>query len=461
MKLTFYGGAQSVTGSNYLLEIKDPSKPSGVRKILIDCGLTQGCNFCEAHNWDDFGYNPKEIDEVFVTHAHIDHTGRLPKLIKDGFKGRVYSTPPTRDFAEQLLIDSQHILRQDAEHFKRPELYTIEHINELMNQWEGLRYHHELRLGGEGRPPVATVTLIDAGHILGSACVLIEAEGKKILFSGDLGNSPAPLIGMGDVIPPVDYCLIESTYGDRLHEDLSTRHQMLEDVIIESMKRGGVLMVPAFAMERTQILLLEMKEMLEKHEIPEVPIFLDSPLAIKLTAVYNRFPQYFKKDLLKKYGTLEEILLLPRLHMTMSTEDSKLINKVPSPKIIIAGAGMSTAGRILHHEKRYLSDKKSTLLIFGYQAKGSLGRLLLDGAKKVRILHEDVPVRAQIRAIGAYSAHADQEQLLRWIAPLKGHARKVFVVQGEETPSAVLAQKIHEQFGLSTEVPSPGQTVEL
>lgn len=450
-----------MTGANYLLEIKDPSKPHGVRKILIDCGLLQGCNFCEGHNWNPFPYEPSEIDEVFITHAHIDHTGLLPKLIKEGFKGKVYSTPPTRDFAEQLLLDSQHILRQEAEHFKQPELYSVEHINELMNNWEGVRYHHEVPLGGTGRPPVARVRFISAGHILGSACIVVEAEGKKILFSGDLGNSPAPLIGPGDEIPPVDYCLIESTYGDRLHEDVSTRYQMLEKVIIESIKRGGVLMIPAFAMERTQILLLEIKQMLEKHEIPEVPIFLDSPLAIKLTSVYNRYPQYFKKELLEQYGTLEEMLNLPRLHMTMSVEDSKTINKVPSPKIIVAGSGMSTAGRILHHEKRYLSDKKSTLLIFGYQAKGSLGRMLLDGKKKVRILQEDVPVRATVRAIGAYSAHADQAQLLEWIKPLKGRVKKVFVVQGEEEPSAVLAAKLHEELGMNAVVPHSGQVVEL
>jgi len=461
MKLTFYGGAKAVTGANYLLEVKDSSKKDGVRRIIIDCGLTQGASFCQQCNWDPFGYDPSEVDEVFITHAHIDHSGRLPKLFKDGFKGKVYSTPPTREFAEPLLLDSQHILSMDAESHKLPLLYSPEDVYGLMDLWEGIPYHKTLKLGGSLEEPAVKVTLYSAGHILGSASILIEAEGKKILFSGDLGNDPSPLIGSSEAPDSPDYCLIESAYGDRVHEDLPNREAKLEEAVKESVAKGGVLMIPAFAMERTQILILKLKQMLEKHKLPLVPIFIDSPLAIKLTQVYNLFPQYFKPELIEKYGTLERMFKFPGLHMTMTTEDSKAINLASNPKIIIAGSGMSQGGRILHHEKRYLSDPRSTLLIFGYQVEGSLGRRLLDGVSPVRIHHEDVVVRARIKAIGAYSAHADQTQLLNWIKPIKRKLKKVWVVQGEESASKALAEKLINELGVHAEVPVTGLVVEL
>lgn len=449
MKLTFYGGAQSVTGANYLLEIGD-------RKILIDCGLTQGSHFVEEHNYEAFKYDVSEISEVFVTHAHIDHTGRLPKLVKDGFTGVVYSTPPTRDFAELLLLDSEHILGQEAERARHEPIFNHVDIENLMKLWKVLPYHQTLKLGDD-----ITVTLYSAGHILGSASVVIEAEGKKIIFSGDLGNQPAPFIGPAECPTDADYCVMESAYGNRIHENLATRREKLEQVIVESMKAGGALMIPAFALERTQILLLELKEMLSKHQIPNVPIFIDSPLAIKLTEVYNRYRNYFKPEIAAEYEDIKEIFRFPGMHMTLSTEDSKAINSIPNPKIIIAGSGMSHGGRILHHERRYLPDPKSALLIFGYQAEGSLGRLLLNGVKHVRIMGEDVQVRAKIKALGAYSAHADQRQLLDWLKPLTGRVKKVFLVQGEGDAAGALARRIGDEFHLDVAVPTTGDSVML
>lgn len=456
MKLTFYGGAGQVTGANYLLEFKDGSSPSGTRKILIDCGLHQGTSFCEAHNYEPFPYDPKEISEVFLTHAHIDHSGRLPKLVKDGFSKTVYSTSPTRDFAELLLYDSQHILSMEAEKDGKKPIYTDDDILNLMKNWRGLDYHETVSLG-----PDAKATLFSAGHILGSASIVVEAEGKVVVFSGDLGNSPSPLIGPSECIAKADYCLIESAYGNRNHEARPQRKQLLQDVVSSTLKEGGTLMIPAFAMERTQILLLEIKEMVETGKIPKTPIFIDSPLAIKLTTVYNRYRNYFKEELRLRFEKEDAIFHFPGLRMTLTTEDSKSINDVPGPKIIIAGSGMSQGGRILHHEKRYLPDPKSTLLIFGYQAQGSLGRLLLDGARSVRIHKEDVPVRARIKAIGAYSAHADQDQLISWAKCLKGVAKKFFVVQGEKESSEALAKRIKEELLVDAVVPIEKSSVEL
>lgn len=456
MKLTFYGGAGAVTGANYLLEIADPSQPNGVRKILIECGLAQGSHFLEVHNYEPFAYNPAEITEVFVTHAHIDHTGRLPKLVREGFKGAVYSTPPTRDFGELLLLDSQHILQEEAQRLGKPMIYDDQDIAKLMQLWRGVPYHQKIKLGDVG-----TVTLYSAGHILGSASIYIEAEGKKVIFSGDLGNQPAPLIAEAECPTDVDYCIMESAYGDRNHEDLHNRYQKLERVILDTIKDGGVLMIPAFALERTQILLLEMHEMLEKHQIPPVSIFIDSPLAIKLTGVYNLYRNYLRPELAGHFSRMDRMFEFPGLRMTPTVDDSKSINHAPNPKIIIAGSGMSHAGRILHHEARYLSDPKSTLLIFGYQAEGSLGRRLLDGAKVVHILGQEIHVHAHVKAIGAYSAHADQRQLMQWVRPLAGRVKKVYLVQGEGHAASVLAGKLTTELQIPAEVPEPAQSVVL
>ena len=440
-----------VTGANYLLE-------SGSEKILVDCGLHQGSSYCEEHNFEPFPYNPKEIEAVFITHAHIDHIGRLPKLYKDGFRGKIYSTPPTRDFAIHLLLDSQHILLKEAEEKRKSPLYGIEDIDGTMTLWEGIPYHKKLHLKN------SEVELYDAGHVLGSGFIVVSAEGKKIVFSGDMGNVSAPLVKDTETVNTADYALIESTYGGRLHEDLDIRKDILEDLIEETVESKGVLLIPAFAMERTQGLLFELDELVENGRIPRVPIFIDSPLAIKLTVVYKKYsgdPNYFDQEALTLLRKGDAIFDFPGLKMTLTTEESKAINDVPPPKIIIAGAGMSQGGRILHHERRYLSDPKSTILFVGYQAQGSLGRRILDGAKFVKIFGEEVPVRSRVKAIGGYSAHADQKKLLEWLKPMKDSLKKVFVVQGEKEQSQALAQKIRDDLAIDAEIPSINESVEL
>jgi metallo-beta-lactamase family protein len=449
MRLTCYGAAKMVTGSNYLLEI-------GGKKILIDCGLHQGSHFSERKNFELFPYDPKEIEAVLITHAHLDHTGLLPKLVRSGFSGAVYSTPPTRDFAEQLLLDSEGLLLKEAERENLPPIYTMEDVTALMTLWKPVQYHVSIPVAG------AQVEFFDAGHILGSSIVAIKAEGKRIVFSGDLGNASTPLIRETEFIEKTDYCVMESTYGDRIHEDVSRRKDLLEDAIEETAMKGGVLMIPAFAMERTQELLLEIHELAKNGRIPKSPVFIDSPLAIKLTAIYEKYRNYFNTEEFPDGGTNGAHLFnFPGLHFTLTPEQSKEINNVAPPKVIIAGSGMSNGGRILHHERRYLSDPRSTILFIGFQAYGSLGRQILDGAKVVKIFGEEVPVRCRVLAIGGYSAHADQVKLLEWVDAMRKSVKRIFLVHGEEGASEALATKIRDTMALDAVVPDMGRGYDL
>ena len=452
MNLTFYGGAQSVTGANYLLETK---KGNEAKRILIDCGLYQGSHYASRHNFEDFPYDPKTVKAVFITHAHIDHIGRLPKLFRDGFRGKIFSTPATRDFAELLLLDSEHILAREAEREGKPPICTSHDVEGAMGLWEGLSYHQKLNFED------FEVELLDAGHILGSAIIKIKAEGKTLIFSGDLGNFPAPIIQPTEKVDSADYCLIESTYGDRIHEGVDKRREQLEDAIEDTVKSRGVLLIPTFAMERTQELLYHLHELFEQGRVPKVSVFIDSPLAIKLTAVYKKYENYFNKETYRLVKSGDDILNFPGLHLTLTTEESKSINAVPSPKVIIAGSGMSHGGRILHHEKRYLGDPKSAILFVGYQAKGSLGRQILEGAPSVKIFGEEILVRCRRISISGYSAHADQPRLLDWLSPMRNSLKKVFVVQGEEGASEALAQKIQDELALDTVIPKLGDKFEL
>ena len=363
MKISFYGATQQVTGSNFLLEHKG-------KKILVDCGLFQGSKFAETLNYSSFAYDPKEIDFVLLTHSHADHSGRLPKLYKEGFRGKFFATKPTIDLSAIALDDNMDLIKDEAKKDGHDPLFSSGDLHQAFLLSQGVEYGEELDLGQDIK-----AIFHDAGHILGSAIIEInwkEETGvsKSIYFSGDLGNYPVPLLKHYDMPNQADYVVVESTYGDRLHDKNVDKKEILRQVIEETVKKGGTLMIPTFAIERTQELIYEINELIEHETLPKIPVFLDSPLAIKLTKVYKNYERYFNKKVIHDIRTGDDIFNFPGLHLTFSSQESKAINDIKFSKIIIAGSGMSLGGRILYHEREYLPDPNSTILFVGYQVEG-------------------------------------------------------------------------------------------
>jgi metallo-beta-lactamase family protein len=454
MKLHFYGGAKSVTGANYVLEVNN-------KKIMVDCGLYQGKREIEKKNKDNFSYNPAEIDFVLITHAHLDHIGKLPRLIKEGYKGPIFTTGPTADFTRLILEDSEKILEEKAAKEGIIPLFSHYEVEEIVSRFKKTEYDEPFILF-EG----IEVCFRDAGHVLGSAIIEFKvndkaAGSKKIVFTGDLGNDPVPFLRPPAKIEGADYLVIESAYGDRRHESPKKCQVLVENAAEEAAAKKGVLMIPSFALERTQQLLYHFNSLVEERKIPSMPIFLDSPLAERITAVYKRYPQYYDEEALALIGSGDDIFSFPGLDFTYTTRQSKQIDHVPPPKVIIAGSGMSHGGRIMHHELHYLSDPRNILLIVAYQAEGTLGRQISEGAREVEINDQIVSVRAKIEHISGYSGHADSEQLFNFVKPMKNSLQKVFVVQGEEKAAAALARRIEDHLGIEANVPDVGDVAEL
>lgn len=449
--LTFCGGALGPTGSNFLFETEE-------KKALVDCGLFQGEEISDVKNEESFPYEPSEIDTLFVTHTHLDHIGRIPKLVQGGFRGKIWSTPPTRDIAELMFHDSRQVLERQARQRGGEAPYTEDDIRMIMSLWETKRYHEEIPLDPDTR-----VRFLDAGHILGSAMVEITYNERKILFSGDLGNTPAPLLHDTEVPSDISCLVMESVYGDRNHEDKEERQDIVRRTIKETISRKGTLIIPVFSIERTQDMLFELNHLVENNEIPSVPVFLDSPLAIRVTEVYKRYQDQFNDSARDLISSGDDIFRFPMLRFTEAREDSMAIAEVDGPKIIMAGSGMMNGGRIVHHAKRYLPDHKNTLLLVGYQAVGTLGRRLQEGEKSVYIEDEKIPVRAEVVTIHGYSAHKQSDDLIDLVAGMakSDTLRKVFVVLGEPHASLFLAQKIRDLIGIDASVPRDGESVEL
>ncbi|MFA6353714.1 MAG: MBL fold metallo-hydrolase [Candidatus Paceibacterota bacterium] len=448
VKLTFCGGTGTVTGANFLLEIDG-------KKILIDCGLTQGDKMDEEINWEPFVYNPKEIDILFVTHAHVDHLGRIPKLINDGFRGKIYSSEPTRGLAKPMLEDTAGILSNNTV-LRLDKIYTEENIKLALSLWQGFNYHQTIKITEN-----IEVVLLNAGHILGSAMVEFLYNGKKILFTGDLGNSPSPILPDTEKITDADYLIMESVYGDRNHESRDDRRKFLEETIEDNYKRKGTLIIPTFSLERSQELLFELDALVTNNRIPVMPIFLDSPLAIRLTEVFKQYRNYFNENAQKAMIHEKYLFDFPGLHSTLQSKESQMIRNVPNPKIVIAGSGMSTGGRIVHHERHYLPDPNNTLLLTGYQSVGTPGRLIQEGLKTVRITGEDVVVRSHVVTILGYSGHKDSDGLLNFVQDMEDAVKKVFVVMGEPKSSMFLVQKLRDNLGIEAYAPERGESVTL
>jgi metallo-beta-lactamase family protein len=450
LKLTFAGGTGSVTGANFLLEGED-------KHFLIDCGLEQGSKEAEAANLKAFVYDPATIDALFITHAHIDHIGRIPKLVHDGFKGTIYSTIPTKDITALMLEDTANILShtQNDNSAILKEIYTKEIIDKAMSMWQVIDYHQDLKIDN------FIFRYRDAGHVLGSGMLEVIYNNKKIIFTGDLGNSPSPLLRDTEPIKNVDYLIMESVYGDRNHIARNERRVRFEETIQDNFKRKGTLVVPTFSLERAQELLFEIDQLVEHDRVPEMPIFFDSPLAIRLTSVYAKYTRYFNDFARKQIGDGDSIFNFPGLKFTLLTEESKEIIHEANPKIVIAGSGMSNGGRILHHEANYLPDANNTLLLTGYQAQGTLGRLIEDGSKEIRISGHEVAVRSHIVFIDGYSGHKDSDHLVEFVSQTADTLKKVFVVMGEPKSSLFLTQRLRDHLGLNAFAPEENDVVEL
>ncbi len=442
-RVCFATGIGSVTGSNFILE-----SVSG-KRILIDCGLVQGSKVAMDVNRDPFVYDPSGIHTLLVTHAHLDHVGRIPKLVKNGFRGIIYSTPETRDLAELVLNDAVKILDEEARREGVLPLYSTEDVAGVFPLWQTVPYHENLVVNDD-----FSVYFKDAGHILGSAMIEITVDGKKILFSGDLGNSPSPLLKDTEAIGEIDYLAIESTYGNRNHEPKEERSLKLEKIINDTLNRGGTLVIPAFSIDRTQTLIFEINNMMEAGRIPRFPVFIDSPMAIKATEIYKKNQNLFNDKVRDQLAKGDDIFSFPGLEYAVTSGDSRHASRLNSAKIIIAGSGMSVGGRVVSHEERFLPDPKNTILLVGYQAAGSLGRELMDGAKKVNIYGKEVKVRSKIEKLYGYSAHKDSDHLVEFVAGATERLKKVFVILGEPASSMFLAQRLNNELEANAIVPA-------
>lgn len=470
-KITFCTGVGTVTGANFLFETAAKAgAPGGARtRILIDCGLIQGEKVANDENREPFPYDISTIDALIITHAHLDHVGRIPKLVKDGYKGPIFSTPETRALAEIVLTDAVKILDMEARKDGVLPLYEAADVAKVFPLWKTIPYHEATKINNASSADIS-IFLKDAGHILGASMVEITATTErtagnppvKVLFTGDLGNSPAPLLRDTEPVGDVDYLVMESVYGDRNHEERNMRDQKLCDIVNQTIARGGTLVIPAFSIDRTQTLLYELNNMVEQKKIPSVPVFVDSPMATEATRVYAYSTELFNERVRKQIDAGDDVFAFPRLQFIATNDQSRSIEHIPGAKIILAGSGMSVGGRVIGHEETFLPDPKNTILLVGYQSPGSIGRQLADGAKKLHIHDRNVHVKAHVETIYGYSAHKDSDHLVEFVGTATpSRLKKVFVVMGEPGASMHLAQRINDELDGNAMMPERGKEYDL
>jgi metallo-beta-lactamase family protein len=464
-KISFYGGVGTVTGSKYLLE-------NDGRKILVDCGLFQGLKELRERNWQDPPFNPQDLDAVIITHAHIDHTGFLPRLVKLGFSGKVFSSRATCDLLKILIPDSGRLQEEDAEYRNRKNLTshspalplydeddaraTLELLNPVPNDGNAVEVCEGFR-----------ASFNVAGHILGASLVLVEMENArennesvKFLFSGDLGHYDQPILKDPAIPSDCDYLMVESTYGNRLHGDESSEDQ-LADIINQAAKRNAPILIPAFAVGRTQEVLYLIRELEEQKRIPVLPVIVDSPMAAQATQVYNRFSEEHDEEYASILAHKQHPLRTGSMRTASTREESKRLNDERGARIIISASGMLTGGRVMHHAMRMLPDQNATIVFVGYQAAGTTGRRIQDGEREVRIMKNWIPVNCRIEKVEGFSAHADWKAVLRWLGGLKVTPKTVFTTHGEPEAAEAMAGHIRERFGWNVVVPYYEQTIEL
>lgn len=463
MKLTFWGAARTVTGSMHQLEADG-------KRYLLDCGMYQGRRKEAEQRNRHFPFPPASIDAVILSHAHIDHSGNLPLLVKNGFSGPIYSTPATVDLAQPMLLDTAHIQEKDVEFLNKRKhlrgegeidpLYTTEDAQQTLPLLQPVPYYTPKALSAN-----FGYEAHDAGHILGSSTILLRSgeNGREVrlLFSGDLGRPSLPIIRNPDPPPAAEYLIMESTYGGRSHEEEGLVKNKLADVVNRTAAHGGKLIVPAFAVGRAQQLALLLHELSDEHGVPNIPAFVDSPLAVAVTEVFRKHPECFNDETRQFLNDGNDPFGFTRLTYIQEASESKKLNDLKGPCIIISPSGMCEAGRILHHLRNNLDNPRTTVLITGYQAADTLGRKLLDGWPEVKVFGEPIRVRATVESLQALSAHADQDELLAWMKPLVGTLKKVFLVHGEPEGAEALQAAIQDEYGVETVLPGWGERFEL
>jgi len=473
MKITFLGATKTVTGSNSLVE-------AAGKKFLVDCGMWQGKKELEEENFQEFDFNVSEIDFVLLTHAHIDHSGRIPKLYKEGFRGKVYAHKATCDLCALMLPDSGHIQEMEnewknrkrirkGENLREP-LYTAEEAARCLEIFEPVKYDEIIDI-----TPEIHVRFNDAGHMLGSSVIELwvkeEKKETKTVFTGDLGNNDIPLLSEPTMIEDADYLVMESTYGSRLHTKNEEKAELFLNIVSETLERKGTVVIPSFAVGRTQEILYELNKIKETRDdekflreyetLMKTPVYVDSPLAISATEVFKENMDLFDEETQEEMMKGDHPLEFPGLKFTVTADESKALNASQEPSIIISASGMCEVGRIKHHLKHNLWNPNSTILFVGYQAPGTLGYSIVNGAKKVKIFGEEIAVNARIEYLEGYSGHADQEGLMNFIYSFIEKPKQVFLVHGEEDSQEVLGQKIEEEAELPVIIPRYGETYQL